>query len=227
MPQDTDGDGICNINCGQNKYGRPEINIDTNNDQKPDLNIDKDGDNVPDINVDTNNNGIPDLNVDLNDDGTPDVNIDTNNDGVCDLNCQGDDVIIEIEPPTNNELILYISYKQTVNANNILPGWTGVQEFIIINNSNYQVAYNLNWENVLNTFNKGKGMVYSLYRDDQKILNELDVPESDSKLLGSVILPPKTTQRYKVVYEFKETHTNQNSEQGKIFSADIIAEVAN
>lgn len=88
---DSDGDGI------------PDLNIDSDGDGEPELNITKDPkDKLPYTNIDTNGDGIADTNIDLDGDGTPDLNIgivhewnpyievDIDNDGVIDFKTGSD-----------------------------------------------------------------------------------------------------------------------------------------
>lgn len=61
--EDTNNDGI------------PDINIDIDGDGIPDINITEDGKKIPHTNIDTDGDGIPDYNIDIDNDGTPDMNI--------------------------------------------------------------------------------------------------------------------------------------------------------
>lgn len=88
---DSDGDGI------------PDLNIDIDGDGKADLNITRNPkDKVPYTNIDTNGDGIADTNIDLDGDGEPDLNIgivhewkpyievDIDNDGIIDFKTGAD-----------------------------------------------------------------------------------------------------------------------------------------
>ncbi len=233
---DTDGDGKPDINIDTDGDGKPDINIDTNGDGKPDGNIDTNGDGKcdvncgttppvipsnPNINIDTNGDGVCDLNCDTNGDGKPDKNIDTNGDGICDVNCD-DDPIIDVDPSDN--AILYVTYVKAVEALDIEPGWSDTQKFTIENQSNETLIFNINWKDVHNTFTMPGGFTYTLKRDGI-VEGTYDAPKTDSKLVERIIIPAKTTYSYEIIYNFNNLDQNQNEDQGKQFSAKIVAEI--
>lgn len=87
---DSDDDGI------------PDLNIDTDGDGKPNLNITKNPDDKkPWTNIDTNGDGEPDMNIDIDGDGTPDLQtgivmnykpnkeVDLDEDGIIDYKTDG------------------------------------------------------------------------------------------------------------------------------------------
>ena len=84
--QDTNNDGICDINCDIDNDNKPDINVDFDVDGIVDLNIDLDGDNKCDINCDFLGNRYATVNLDQDGDLKADINIDTNNDGIPDIN---------------------------------------------------------------------------------------------------------------------------------------------
>lgn len=74
MGDDSEGDGI------------PDLNIDTDGDGTPDINITKNPeDKIPWINIDTNGDGEPEMNIDIDGDKVPDVNTGIVSEWTCDF----------------------------------------------------------------------------------------------------------------------------------------------
>lgn len=232
--QDTNGDGVCDLNCDTNGDNHPDINIDFDGDDKPDINIDTNGDGKPDINIDIDEDGKPDINIDADGDGKPDKNVDTDGDGVCDLNC-GDEKpapkpekpIIEIKPnDENEEAILFVTYLQDVDVNNMFPNTTVTQSFTVENQSNHTLQFNLNWQNVSNEFTVREGFTYSVKVDGIVKLKSIPTPNINSNLLKEIIIPAKTTYKYEIDYTFLDLpDVDQTMDQGKTFKAQIKAEI--
>lgn len=234
--------GICDLNCDTDGDHHPNINIDLDGDGKPDINIDTDCDGKADINIDTNGDGKPDLNIDTDGDGKPDKNVDGDGDGVCDLNCDDKnptpdpptpgvtppkDPIIEVKPGDENEnAILFVTYVQGVNVNNMIPNTTVTQTFTVENQSNQTLRFNLNWVEVFNEITVQEGFTYTLKRDGIVQLNSLPVPNTDSNLLKEIIIPAKTTYEYEIDYTFHDlADVDQTMDQNKTFTAKIKAEI--
>ena len=221
---DLNNDGVCDVNCDTDGDGNPDVNLDYNGNRKAIFNLDTNGDGKPDknlMNQDTNGDGICDLNCDTNGDGVPDKNIDTNGDGICDVNCD-DDPIIDVDPSDN--AILYVTYVKAVEALGIEPGWTDTQKFTIENQSNETLIFNINWKDVTNTFTMPGGFTYTIKRDGL-VEGTYDAPKTDSKIVERIIIPAKTTYSYEIIYNFNNLDQNQDEDQGKQFSAKIVAEI--
>lgn len=239
-------EGVCNINCDTDGDGYPDINLDMDGDSNPDINIDTDCDGKPDINIDTDADGKPDKNVDTDKDGKPDKNVDTDGDGICDINCDdekpndNDDPdekendpsdnnkpIIEVKPSEENEKgILYVTYVQGVNIENMRPNTTVTQKFTVENQSNQTITYNLSWENVINELTIQRGFTYQIKKDGIIQSDEIPVPKSAMNLLSKIVIPAHTVYSYEIDYTFHDLEdVNQNVDQNKTFSAQIKAEI--
>ena len=126
---------------------------------------------------------------------------------------------------TEENRILYVSYLNGINAQNVTPNWSGTQEFTVNNTSNYSIAFNIKFKNVYNEFNPASEFVYSLLQDGILKIAETASPTSDGYLLQNIIIPPHTTYRYKLTYRFVDTGENQDYQQGKRFTADLEVEL--
>lgn len=247
---DLDGDGIPETNLiNQNNKnglacslkGECDLNCDTNDDNHPDINVDLDGDGKPDINIDTDCDGKPNLNLDTDGDGKPDSFVDTDGDGVCDLNCGNDnpeqepnpkpnpkpeDPIVEVKPSDDDKGILYINYVKGVNIENMLPDTTTTQAFVVENQSDQTIVFNLNWLNVVNEISVEEGFTYQIKRDGIAITSLIPVPKNATSLLSNIVIPAKTTYSYEIDYTFHNLEDkDQTMDQNKTFSAEIGAEI--
>lgn len=133
MNIDLDGDGICDINCDTNKDKKPDKNVDYRGNRKPVFNVLlEDGKIFNEINQDTNKDGKCDINCDTDDDGWPDVNIDLDGDGVADINIDSNnDLIPDINVDTNGDGVADINIDTNndgecdKNCTYVIPGKGG------------------------------------------------------------------------------------------------------
>jgi len=191
------------------------------------LNCDTNNDNIPDLNIDINGDGTCNLNCDTNGDGKPDTNIDSDNTGKCDTNCNiNADGDSSVDINTDNNLVLYVSYLNSISVSGISPNWKGNQQFTVNNYSDQTLSFNIKLTNVKNTFNPTSDFVYSLRRDGVLIKYHEVAPVSDTIILEKVMIPGHMTYKYDLEYEFLETGVNQNYNQGKTFGAKIEVEAA-
>lgn len=226
--------GACDLNCDTDGDHHPDINIDLDGDGKPDINIDTNCDGKADLNIDIDGDGKPDLNIDTDGDGKPDKNVDTDGDGICDLNCVNEEPapkpekpIIEIKPnDKNEEAILFVTYLQDVDVDNMLPNTIVTQSFTVENQSNHTLRFNLNWQNVSNEFTIREGFTYTVKVDGIVKLKSIPTPNINSNLLKEIIIPAKTTYNYEIDYTFLDLpDVDQTIDQGKTFKAQIKAEI--
>jgi hypothetical protein len=213
------------------------LNCSSNNDNRPDKYIDTTGDGTcnfrcsggdPNLNIDINGDGICDINCDTDGDGVADTNIDTTGDNVCNVNCTSDDDKLVDIKPTDKNLILYVSYIKSVNAVNVEPGWSATQNFIVSNQSDEAITFNVKWTNVYNDFDIKDSFVYAIKRNSIYETSSLGVvaPSKDSYLMKDIIIPPNTSYSYEIIYNYKNLDSNQNVDQGKTFTAKIEVEIA-
>ena len=210
MNQDTNNDGVCDLNCDIDDDGYPDFNIDMDGDGKPDINIDTDGDGICDYKCDDNNCTL---------------NCDINGDGICDVNCDTDP-IIQITPDNKENAILFVTYNKSVLATSIQPGWTDTQTFTVENQSNETLIFNLNWISIKNEFSIDQTFTYSIKRDGFLQNSSIPAPKNDTTMLSKIIIPAHTVYFYEIEYSYNDLpDVDQNMEQGKTFSAQITAEI--
>lgn len=231
--------GNCNLNCDIDGDHHPDINLDFDGDGNPDINIDTNCDGKADLNIDIDGDSKPDMNIDTDGDGNPDKNVDTDGDGVCDLNCGNEEStlepskqvepIIEVKEPEEEETaILYVTYVQAVNIDNMVPNTTATQSFTVENQSNHTLRFNLNWMDVQNELVVQKGLTYTVKLDGITKINKEPVPNTTLKadLLKEIIIPAKTTYHYEIDYTFHDLiDQDQTMDQNKTISAKIQAEI--
>jgi len=113
---------------------------------------------------------------------------------------------------------------KVINAQNILPGWTGSHSMKISNNSGYSMMFNIKWTNVMNNFEKDNELVYTLKRDGI-VLGTYSAPKINENLLMKVLIPRETSYTYELEFEFKNLDSKQDYNQGKTFAAGFNVEV--
>lgn len=225
-----DEKGVCKLNC------------DTNSDGWPDTNIDIDGDGKADLNIDIDNNGLPDLNIDTNGDGVADINIDDDGDNKCDRLCAyvadkkgGMTTIgggnIDVETAA---LIVTFESGDDVNLTNLYPDDqpnenvnTKVPDikFSIINTTDEEIYYNLDWLEVENTFTSGNFWVKITSNNNGYNSDWASSPLTSNRIVSKVLIPAKTTQEYTVSFTLHGTREEQNYDQGKTFKGKISVEM--
>lgn len=128
---------------------------------------------------------------------------------------------------------------QSLNADSVLPGYTGNVEFSIYNNSRQEDAYGqytLMWDIEKNEVDSDD-FVYTLEgtstatsnSDKDQVVN-VSTPTripTVSTNIGSGMINTNVTHNYVLKVIFKETGETQNNLQGKIFKAKITARELN
>ena len=245
---DTNGDIVPDINIDFDHDGKPDFNIDSDGDGKPDINIDIYGIGECNFNCQQNNGRLINpvdnsskctKNCDTNGDGLPDINVDINNDGVCDFNCNNGQTKIDkngnyliddkekmasVDIENNDEYDFLILNSLDIKAESIDPGWNAFYIITIKNDTYSAVAYNLEWQNVTNTFSV-YNLEYSITRNNTNYIDNQAAPYKAEILKSALLIRPKTTIKYMVNMEWKETGTNQNVDSGKTFSAIFTQKV--
>ena len=125
-----------------------------------------------------------------------------------------------------NDKILYVSYLQGIDVNNVTPNWSGNQLFSVNNTSDYTLAFNIRFKNVYNDFDPTSEFVYSLIQNGTTIINETPAPTEDGYLIQNVVIPPHTVYSYTLTYHFIDTGDVQDYQQNKRFTADLQVEAA-
>ena len=110
-----------------------------------------------------------------------------------------------------------------IHAVDIEPGWNGKYILTIRNDANYAVAYKLVWQKVSNTYTETNNLDYRLIRNNTSYLNDLKAPYQNITLKDELLIRPKTTIKYLIDINFRETGINQNIDSGKTFSGQFNA----
>ncbi len=94
------------------------------------------------------------------------------------------------------------------------------------------VAYTIYWDTVTNGFNPTTDLVYTLTGDGaskggQLVTNKTnEVAPTTKTTIGSGTIAPSETHTYQLKLHFKETGSEQNSNQGKSFTGRIQVSTA-
>ena len=107
---------------------------------------------------------------------------------------------------------------QELKGENVLPGWSLSKTFTVENTGTVEATYNINWENLTNTFvNKGD-LVYTLTSTNSGgTLTERQIPDSGEhvSILSSIKIAPEVTQTYTLTVSYKNRDADQSSDMGK------------
>jgi len=121
----------------------------------------------------------------------------------------------------------------SIDASNIMPGFTDSLEFSIFNTTpeeNIYGNYTLSWEIAINDINDNN-FTYTLEGKSYKDGKLLD--EDEKNKLVNIKIPTRSVinsfveHRYRLDIQFKETGDNQNNLQGKRFEGKINAKELN
>ena len=107
---------------------------------------------------------------------------------------------------------------QELRGEDILPGWSETKTFTVENTGTVEATYNINWENLTNTFvNKGD-LVYTLTSTNSGgTLTETQMPDSGEhvSILSNIKIAPEVTQTYTLTVTYRNRDADQSSDMGK------------
>ena len=106
-------------------------------------------------------------------------------------------------------------------SQNMLPGTSHTINFSVENTGSLTTTYELDMKEVYNDFATKSELVYSLKRNEEQILEEIEAPSIDAIILPAVVIDPQEIQNYELTINFKETGTDQNYNQNKTFSGKV------
>ena len=106
----------------------------------------------------------------------------------------------------------------------IEPGWNGTYVLKIKNDADYAVAYKIVWRDVFNDFTDVNNLDYFITRSNISYLNNLKAPRKETFLDDEVLIRRKTTVKYVLRMNWKETGINQNIDSGKTFKGKLYIE---
>ena len=105
---------------------------------------------------------------------------------------------------------------------NALPGATHTINFTVENTGTLDTIYNLDMIEIINTYEKKEELEYKIERDNKEVKEYSQAPESGSEtILGNIGIKSKEKHSYTLTIHFKEIGSNQNYNQGKIFSGRV------
>ena len=106
---------------------------------------------------------------------------------------------------------------------NMVPGESVELKFSVENTGNVPTYYNLDMDQVTNTFDPKSDLVYSVKSDKGANKGNTVAPSSNGTLIPNIYIGTgdDKTHTYTLTITFLETHSNQNSNQGKTFTGRI------
>ena len=107
---------------------------------------------------------------------------------------------------------------QEIRGENILPGWSSSKTFTVENTGTVEATYNINWENLTNTFVNKTDLVYTLTSTNSGgTLTETQIPNSGKhiNILSNIKIDPGVIQEYTLTIEYKNKDYDQSSDMGK------------
>ena len=238
---DINGDSIPDINIDVDGDGIPDYNIDTDNDHKADGNLSARLDGTCNFRCTNQVETIVDeadsctVNCDTNNDGWPDKNVDLNYDGICDINCDDNtnidnnhDYFIDEEDHTkdmvidkNNDGTFYVLNPIDIVGQDIEPGWEDIYVLKIVNNTNYAMAYQFAWQDIINEFTEANNLQYEIIKNGGYYLTDMKTPYSDTVLDEEILIRPKASVKYIMKIKWPETGEDQNIDSGKKFQGKL------
>ena len=114
------------------------------------------------------------------------------------------------------ELKLVFSDTQKIEMNEALPGQSVTKTFTVENRGDVEIEYTIDIENLTNTFVNGD-LVYSLTSTNGGATANRKVLPTSAGTLETASIAPGITQTYTIEILFKETGSNQNTNQSAIF----------
>ena len=133
-------------------------------------------------------------------------------------NKEGEETVIK-----SGTMTLKLTDGNTITANNLLPGQYIEKEFSIENTGNIDSAYDVYLSEVINSFADKTDLVYEITSNDggYNTTNQVQVPSSSHKIINNQSIEVGKTHHYKLKLTFLNKNTNQDANQGKVFSAKI------
>ena len=119
---------------------------------------------------------------------------------------------------------------QELRGENVLPGWSETKTFTVENTGTVEATYNINWENITNTFVNKTDLVYTLTSTNSGgTLSETQIPNSGEHIgiLSNIKIQPGVTQTYTLTVTYKNRDADQSSDMGKSLIGKIEVRDAN
>ena len=107
---------------------------------------------------------------------------------------------------------------QEIRGENITPGWSETKTFTVENTGDLEATYNINWENLTNTFVNKQDLVLTLTSTNGGgTLEETQISDSGNHIgiLTNITIAPGVTQTYTMTITYKNQNYDQSSDMGK------------
>ena len=107
---------------------------------------------------------------------------------------------------------------QELRGEDILPGWSETKTFTVENTGTVEATYNINWENLTNTFVNKQDLVLKLTSTNGGgTLEETQISDSGNHIgiLTNITIAPGVTQTYTMTITYKNQNYDQSSDMGK------------
>ena len=119
---------------------------------------------------------------------------------------------------------------QELRGESIEPGWSLSKTFTVENTGTVESTYNINWENLTNTFVNKTDLVMSLTSTNGGgTLSESQIRGSGShiNIIKDIKIEPRVIQEYTLTIEYKNKDYDQSSDMGKSLIGKIEVRDAN
>ena len=107
---------------------------------------------------------------------------------------------------------------QEIRGENITPGWSETKTFTVENTGTVEATYNINWENLTNTFVNKQDLVLKLTSTNNGgNLEETQISNSGNNvnILSNITIAPGVIQTYTMTITYKNQDYDQSSDMGK------------
>ena len=125
---------------------------------------------------------------------------------------------------TTGSMSLKLTGPTELKPTYMVPGDSVSITFNVENTGNVPATYNLDMIDVKNNFNPASDLVYTVTSTNNGgKKSETTAPTKKETLIRNILIQPGTAnkQEYTLTIIFKETHSNQNSNQGKTFEGKV------
>ena len=124
---------------------------------------------------------------------------------------------------TTGSMSLKLTGPTEIEPTNMVPGDSVSITFKVENTGNIAAIYSLDMIEVSNNFNPKSDLVYSIKSDKGANKENTVAPSSNGTLVPNIYIGTGNDKihNYTLTITFLETHSNQNSNQGKTFSGKV------
>ncbi len=140
----------------------------------------------------------------------------------------GNDLASSMNFTTANMSLVYNDV-QIVSDEYIQPGWTDSKTLTVTNNGNVEAYYTIVWRDLINEITNGELVISATCVASSGTCNSIpqtQVPTYTTEthnvnVKKNILIPAGVTHTYTFTILFKETGSNQNYNQGKLFNGTL------